>query len=595
MPIILRRRVDTKENWEAINPVVPDRQLVFTIGAGEFGTPRIKIGDGATNWIDLPYLNRKNNLSAQVDPSATDDSDNDYDVGSLWANILIPGAPKIFICTSSTEGAAVWAEFGEDGGENLPFVESFIAAPSQSEFILSNTPVIAWVWINGASQDSTTWTLGNLKLTLNTPAESGDVVKIQYLTNVSATGASSLDKQIIVNQANVVATLGSPIDPTKEYFLDGIIDITGLGLEIEVPSAGINLKGYDFNISGLTCSDASYTMFKSPASGGSGDVLMVDLFLTTSGVSSKVFDLEGDTGLEALEITRVNFNNCTSLGEVSTYRQGLEDGTGRFGGTPQLTLSGVWLGGYFINTSIVRFINDGAYTLYSAGPGFVMGSRFRSNQNIDLNATVAFIDFAPVNFPVPSTVQLVDCEISRNGVYDSDDSTVIPNLSASDLSSQFRNNNGISNTFVGGTLTSIAEVATVINSVGVYEPLNATWAELDLQHFDSPAPGQLRHLGNSSREYEISINMGIDGGPNDDISIRFSKYKASDSSTTPLLYTTQVRTVNNFTGGRDVAFFFKLTGVTLDQNDYIFVEVANQTDTSNVTLELGGFYRIQER
>ena len=131
-------------------------------------------------------------------------------------------------------------------------------------------------------------------------------------------------------------------------------------------------------------------MFTSPA-GGSGNLLGQDFAIEITGTGSEVFDVVSDTGAEALEFSRVNYNDCTSLGTIDNYRQGLEVGTGRFGGTPELTLKGVWSGGYFIDTSIVRSLTDGAYTLYKAGTGLSMASRFRSNQNIDLPASASFL------------------------------------------------------------------------------------------------------------------------------------------------------------------------------------------------------------
>ena len=57
-----------------------------------------------------------------------------------------------------------------------------------------------------------------------------------------------------------------------------------------------------------------------------------------------------------------------------------------------------------------------------------MASRFRSNQNMDLNASVSFFDFEKTHFPNPNTVQLDGCLISRNGTFDAEDATIIPNL-----------------------------------------------------------------------------------------------------------------------------------------------------------------------
>ncbi len=341
------------------------------------------------------------------------------------------------------------------------------------------------------------------------------------------------------------------IDSTKVYVIDGIIDTTGVS--IEVPSGGINIIGYTFDTSKLICSDASYTMFTSPI-GGSGNVLSVDVGIEVTGASSKVYDLKASTGFEAFEFTRVNWNNCTSLGVIDNYRQGLETGTGRFGGTPELELKGVWLGGYFIDTSIVRSLTDGAYSLYKAGIGFSMSSRFRSNQNIDLPASASFIDFAPSNFINPSTVQLTEMIISRNGVIDASDTNLTPNIDKSDLECSWKNNNGLPNTFEGGSIGVGTELTTTINTIGVFEDLDATtWDTLNLEHFDNPTGSQLRHLGNSPREYKIIADFTIESQSNNVLTLRVRKF--DDSAGTFSTVLDQNRQVNSLVGGRDVAFF----------------------------------------
>ena len=65
--------------------------------------------------------------------------------------------------------------------------------------------------------------------------------------------------RIIVNQSNVTTTLGGVIDSTKEYFIDGIIDLGTT--EIIVPPTGMTIRGMSFNISGLTTSQSNHTMF----------------------------------------------------------------------------------------------------------------------------------------------------------------------------------------------------------------------------------------------------------------------------------------------------------------------------------------------
>lgn len=395
-----------------------------------------------------------------------------------------------------------------------------------------------------------------------------------------------LSNRIIVTQASDFGV----IDSTKEYFLDGIIDMGGVS--IEVPSGGIYISGYNFNISKLIDSTSLYTMFTSPV-GGSGDVLFMDFAIEVTGTNSAVYDLVSDTGFKAVEISRINFNNCTSLGTLDNYRQGLETGTGRFGGTPNLILSGTWVGGYFIDTSIVRGLTNGVYSLFEEGTAFSMASRFRSNQNIDIPADVSFLDFQPSNFVNPSTVQITNAIISRNGVFDAEDANIIPNIDKGDLVSSWNGNKGIQNTFEGGENRVTTEITTTISSTGVFVDLAGTYTASDLQHFDAPANGQLRHLGDSPIEYKVNVFGIIDGGSNNDVELKIVVW--DDSASVFVDYKSVVRVINNLQGGRDVAYFNFTDKVILNTNDYVKLMIANISGTSNVTAELDTEFTIEVR
>ena len=93
-----------------------------------------------------------------------------------------------------------------------------------------------------------------------------------------------LNNRINVTQDNVATTLGGVIDSTKEYFIDGSIDMSGI--TVNVPSGGLNLKGYNLETSFLICSDDNYTMFSSVAS---GEVFFLDFAIQVTGTNSKTF------------------------------------------------------------------------------------------------------------------------------------------------------------------------------------------------------------------------------------------------------------------------------------------------------------------
>lgn len=410
-------------------------------------------------------------------------------------------------------------------------------------------------------------------------------------TTSATPGAPAYDTIVRVSEP---ADLSGTLDSSVIYELDGIIDFTGTGLNITVPAGGLSIRGQSFDISGLVCNDDNYTLFES-APGGSGNVLGMEYYVQVDGTNSQVYDLTDATGFNAFEFDKINYNNCTSLGEINGYRQGLEVGTGRFSGTPTLTLSGAWVGGYRITTSIVRSLDAAMNApLFAAGTGFSMQGRFLTDINADLGTTASLFDFAPDDFPNPSTVQIIGAIIQRNGVFDPDDSTLIPNMAAGDICSLWKECVGIVNTHVGGRLTVSTETTTVISSAGTYVDLAGTYTASDLQHYDSPSNGQLRNIGNTPREFVASLSVDIAGGAGDEIALKLVKWDDSASSFVDVV-APMVRTISNFIITNDKASFVNIIPFELDQNDYVKLQVANLSDTTNVTAELDSYVFISER
>lgn len=400
-----------------------------------------------------------------------------------------------------------------------------------------------------------------------------------------------LDNRIIVNQLNKDTTLGGTIDSTKEYFLDGVIDMGTT--QITVPTTGITIKGFSFDVSGLTSSEDNYTMFISESIAiGSGNVLGLDYFISVTGAGSKVYEIYDATGFNAFEFQRINYIDCTSLGDIYDYRQGLESGTGRFGGSPSLTLHGLWRGGFRITTSIVRSLS-GLMTapLFKEGTLFQMNSRFLTDINCDLPTLAPFTDFRPVNFPNESTIQFKGVIMTRDGVADSNDSNITPNLVASGICCDWDNNIGMNNTFVGGTLKITSEAETVITTQNSGFDINGTWSTVDLQHFDSPNSGELRHIGTDPKDFRVSFDLVIDGQQSDVITIALVKL----DGVSPSVEYSQTRVINNLQGGRDVAYFNGTFNVRMNQNDSLIWEVINTTSTNNVTAEIDSQWIVEER
>ena len=442
---------------------------------------------------------------------------------------------------------------------------------------------------------------------LGTPQTTWKSIHVKELSNgtSSVTTASIINaigdagtvllNRVVCNQSNKDTTLGGVIDSSKEYFIDGIIDMGTT--QITIPPTGITIRGYSFDLSGLTSSQDNYTMFVSESIAiGSGNVLGIDYYISVTGAASKVYELYDATGFNAFEFQRINYINCTSLGNLYDYRQGLEGGTGRFGGSPSLTLHGLWRGGYRITTSIVRNM-DNATTepLFKEGTLFQMNSRFLTDINCDLGALQPLLDFQALNFPNSSTLQLKGCEITRGGVYAANDANITPNINKKEEPCYWKGNNGLPNTFVGGTTQVTSEELTTIAAVSTYYTLEGVFNGSGLEHFEASADGKLTHLGVNPREFEITASLALGSTANNDLSVRFVKWDNSLSTFTNLDYTEQTRQVNNLQGGRDVANFTIINGVVMDKNDYIYIEVRNNSGNNNVTAESGSFYRVTER
>ena len=114
-----------------------------------------------------------------------------------------------------------------------------------------------------------------------------------------------------------------------------------------------------------------------------------------------------------------------------------------------------------------------------------------------------------------------------------------------------------------------------------------------MQHFDEPANGQLRHLGESPREFKVSGQLVIEGGANDSVSLKVVIFR--DATTSFEDGKTVTRVINNLQGARDVAYFVVNDNIILDQNDYVKIMVANISDTTNVTAELDSYFLVEAR
>lgn len=402
--------------------------------------------------------------------------------------------------------------------------------------------------------------------------------------NSGSDSVKHLQERVIVSSP---ADLQS-IDSTKFYFIDGVVDFTGSGLNIDVSSSDLYIGGYGAGNSRIICTDDNYTLFT-----GGSNIAGGDMTIDIQGTNSKVFGLVANTGFEAIEFTNLNYENCSSLGFIDGYRQGLEENTARFGGSPTLEFRGNWLGGYAIITSIVRNIDPSTTTLFTDDGTLLFNSRFRCDANVDLpTGTCSLLDFMPSDFAGSNLLQLKGMLITRNGLSTANDPNVLPNINENDLEADFANNVGINNTIRGGRVSVATEVTTTNPGQGVFVDLEGTFSAIDLVHMDdngNPTGGQLRQIEDQVRDYRLTGNMVIESQANNTVSMRLRINRGGVDEFTP----TVNRVVNSLQGGRDVAYFTPDEIIKLGLNDFVTIQVANQSNgTQDMTAEESSYYKL---
>ena len=214
--------------------------------------------------------------------------------------------------------------------------------------------------------------------------------------------------------------------------------------------------------------------------------------------------------------------------------------------------------------------------------------------NVDLPAGVGFADFVAADFPNSNTFQLEDMLVTRAGVYNNHDPLYTPNLSESSLASRWVNNVGLHNTHVGGKSSVTTEVVTPISVVGTaVEVTQPTWTSDHLDHFDVPSSGRLRHLGSFPTSFKVHLDIVIDSLAGDNV--RLEVWVRDTSAATDSKIYEAVRVVNNLQGGRDVCYFNPQLFADLYEDDEIYLKVANQTTTADITLELTSTMLVSAR
>lgn len=373
------------------------------------------------------------------------------------------------------------------------------------------------------------------------------------------------------------------------YRIINSLDFTNTGKWINIPDSGVSITSLGPEVVTISGSDNNYSLFRYSDS-YSGTLALSHVNISITGTNSRVYDLDNKGNSGSIESDFVNYTGCTSLGRIGNYRQGLEFNNGRFQGTPDLELFGVW-DGYRISTSIVRNISNNT-SLFQAGTGLIFSGRFIIDINCDLPAIGSLINLSDANITNDESLLFKDAFITRQGVINALDTQISPNISEDSIKSKWSANTGIKNTQKYIKINNTVEIETVIAAVDTYVPINGTFVVNQSSHFDSPSNGQIRLLSGFG-EYAVSGDLVVDGTQNVELDVRVTK-----SEDDGLTFNTEVnhikRVVNSLSGGRDVAFFPIDFIVDLNKNDRLRIEIENKVNSTNVTIEIDSYLIVSQ-
>lgn len=448
-----------------------------------------------------------------------------------------------------------------------------------------------------------------------------------------------LTTRISVRQDNHESILTATIDQTKEYFIDGVVTITNLLAFFQYDDSGtFKIAGYGGGKSKIICNLSSYTFIENLEGAGLplGDNLEIEgVEFQITGESSKVYDVheaeyptwllftvysQGDRVTDAglnyeyingtpssgnptsdvtfwlflppkkMNLVDVIYTNCVDIG-IQEYSSYMGTRIARNGNNPTTEFIGVWE--RFQERDSVVSLVSGSDPIFKAGAGFLMNNRFSLDSiDIDLGPTAPLFDFAPANFAVSDLLEITESFVERDGVFDSSDTTIFPNITASDLESDWFRNTGLPHTLKGGHLSISVEVETVITVQSQFEDLLGTVVSSELDHVDSPSNGELRSLSRNTVCFSVSGDFPIAGSSGDLIAMRLAIFR--DATSTFEFTTSIIRVVNSFQGGRDAVFISPSFIISMNENDIVNIQVANTSGTDNLTAELNSYWHIHK-
>ena len=383
--------------------------------------------------------------------------------------------------------------------------------------------------------------------------------------------------EILVKTA---ADLSGTLSSNCVYKLDGFI---AMGSQtITVPAGGLTIEGGGRRVSGLSTAQASYSMFID-AAGDAGTLNLCCLDISCTGAGSQIFDLDNAEAGGFVTSIDVSYTNPVSIGELTSYAAALFENNTVFNATDGITFSGTWSAGIRVSL-FVGISGVTGLTYFSEGTALTFGSRFISNANLNIPTSGAGYNFSESNFLNDGQFELLSGDLSGAG-------SPVTGITQSNVKSKWRDNNGLSNTYVGTRWQVTTETATTVGAANTYYKLAGTTTYEDEQWFSNTTDNA--PVYDSTNEIECVINgtMSISSGNNNQIQVEIRQWDDSAAGYV-VIHEHGPITMSGAGAGENIAL---LGFASLAISDRIEVWAQNLTGATNITMLEGTLVSVSER
>jgi hypothetical protein len=415
--------------------------------------------------------------------------------------------------------------------------------------------------------------------------EINNILGVKANKNVTEVSVRNLPELLEIHPANI----NNEIQLNNTTYKFDAVEFNLTGYTLIGSPLGTTITGYSQNINTLKSSQDNITLITTQ-----GNLFIKNINIEVSGINSKVIEINGATGTEAIDMFYTTFLNCTELGHLNNIRQLFWSAGFSVGCQKGFLCQGTWSNGIRLSDS--RIVNMGQY-IFKGDVGFTCRN-IRSNVNATVPLGSYAFDFDYNNILDDSGYQIVNGYFDGGGLMVSPFTTGDTTITQNSRKSYFKDNKGGSgtivfrNTYIGAEWQCSSEEVTPLTQ-NIETKILGTTTYSSEAHFNHSTNNAFVYTPVIPKFIDVSGNIYLIGGQNDIVEVVIKQW--DDSASTYIELQRIRRVIISSPAGEDAAEYSILTSALVNQNDRIEAHVVNLTDNSSIRMVLTSKLQIREK